>query len=112
MHPAQTRSRTRFAERPRIVGNELRLEILVGVLGCGLAGKRYVGIVDWQQAASLGIVAATAVWMGWRLWRRRRGSGARAIGCGCRGGASAGRAGTIHYHARKGERPRVTIRFG
>ena len=34
---------------------------------------------DWQQAVAIAIVAATAVYLGWRIWRRL--AGKPASGC-------------------------------
>ncbi|MCS7090492.1 MAG: hypothetical protein RMN51_12755 [Verrucomicrobiota bacterium] len=73
--------------------------------------RRYVGFVDWQQAVSLGIVVATAVWMCWRWIRRRRTVGQGDGLCGCSGSRSGGWPGRIVCQARKGERPRVVVHF-
>ena len=79
---------------------------------CGLAGSRYVADVDWQQVAALAIVAATAVGMGWRLFGRRSRPGSRSGFCGCADASASGRRGRILCQARKGERPRITVRLG
>jgi hypothetical protein len=78
--------------------------------GCGSGPGRYVGNVDWQQAASLGIVAVAAIWLLGRLMRRRRQPGSGAGLCGCSGGGK-GQPGSIVCRARKGERPQVVVRF-
>jgi len=64
--------------------------------------------VDWQQLATLVIVAVTAglMWRGWRASRRPRLGAAGACGCGS-GEANAGK--SIRLSGRKGERPRLTV---
>ena len=67
--------------------------------------------MDWQQAASLLIVAGAATLLAWSRLRRRKFSFARDTHCGCAGGGSSGVSGSIVYHARKGERPRVIVKL-
>ena len=68
-------------------------------------------IVNWQQVISLLIVALAAAGFLLAWHRRRRFSFARDTHCGC----SAPRAGetppAITFHARKGQRPQVTVRM-
>ena len=65
--------------------------------------------MDWQDFAALGIVAATAVWLAVRSFRRRR----HAHSCGgCPGTLDASaRQSSIVFHARKGERPVITVKM-
>jgi hypothetical protein len=67
--------------------------------------------MDWQQAAALFIVAGTAALLAWGRLRRRKFSFARDTHCGCAGGGLRGSAGAVVYHARKGEQPRVIVKF-
>jgi hypothetical protein len=67
--------------------------------------------VDWQQIASLIIVATAAAALAWRWQRRRKISFARATHCGCSGTGPAASQNSIIFHARKGERSRVTIKM-
>lgn len=68
--------------------------------------------MDWQQVASLLIVAVAAILLAWGRLRRRKFSLARDTHCGCAGGGSGGTQGSIVYHARKGERPQVIMKLG
>jgi hypothetical protein len=65
--------------------------------------------VDWQQLASLLIVAGAAVWLVAGKLRRRRFSFERDTHCGC-GGQSAPQ-NSIVFRARKGERPEVVLKM-
>jgi hypothetical protein len=67
--------------------------------------------MDWQQAISLGIVAATAAGFGIARWRRRKFSFQRATHCGCAGAGAGAVKSSIIYHARKGGRPRVIVKM-
>jgi len=66
--------------------------------------------MDWQQAVSLLIVAATAGFFLRARFRRRRFSLERDTHCGC--GSPGGRAaqGSIVFHARKGERRQIIVK--
>ncbi len=66
--------------------------------------------MDWQQATSLLIVAATATILVWSRARRRKFSFQRNTSCGC-GSPGAAPKTSIIYHARKGEAPRVILRM-
>ena len=68
--------------------------------------------MDWQQVASLLIVAGAATLLAWGRLCRRKFSFARDTHCGCAGGGAGGTAGSIVYHARKGERPQVIMKLG
>jgi len=67
--------------------------------------------MDWQQLLALLIVASTASLFLWgKLWKRKF-SFEKDTHCGC--GSSRGQIGpaqTIHFKARKGERPKVMVR--
>jgi len=78
---------------------------------CESAFQAYVGRVDWQQMASLIIVTATALALAWSWRRRRKFSFSRDTHCGCSGPGPAASQNSIIFHARKGERPRVTIKM-
>ena len=78
---------------------------------CGASISGYVAAVDWQQAVSLGIVAATATILARPLLRRRKSSVARAMRCVCHSAAHATSASSIIYRARKGERPQVLVKL-
>jgi len=67
--------------------------------------------MDWQQAASLLIVAGAATLLAWGRLRRRRFNFARDSHCGCAGGGPGGPSGSIVYHARKGGRTQVIVRL-
>jgi hypothetical protein len=63
--------------------------------------------MDWQQAAALSIVAATALVFVMARLRRRKFSFGRDTHCGC---SQSPATGTILFHARKGERPKIVVR--
>jgi len=56
------------------------------------------------------IVAAAAAGLLWGLLRRRRFSFQRDTHCGCSTPSRSAREGSIVFHARKGERPRVIVK--
>jgi hypothetical protein len=64
--------------------------------------------MDWQEATALLIVAATATAFAWRKLRPRKFNLQRDTHCGCSPSAAA--APSVVFHARKGERPQITIR--
>ena len=66
--------------------------------------------MDWQQIVSLSIVAATALAFVVARWRRRKFSFQRDTHCGCQGGRTGERS-SIVYSAKKGGRPRVTVKM-
>jgi hypothetical protein len=69
--------------------------------------------MDWQQMVALGIVAVTAALLLWSRARRRKFSLQRDTHCGCsssNAGAGASKS-SIVFHARKGERPTVTMKL-
>lgn len=69
-----------------------------------------LALVDWQQAISLVIVALAAGGFLFARWRRRKFTFARDTHCGC--SSHVGEAPpAITFHARKGQRPRVTVRM-
>lgn len=70
----------------------------------------YLGGMDWQQVASLLIVAATAgLFLTARL-RRRKAVWRRETHCGCGSGARPDAGGSIVFRARKGERRQIIVK--
>jgi len=67
--------------------------------------------MDWQQVASLGIVAATAAVFARRRLRRRKFRFARGTPCGCSSPGQSVPANSIVYRAKKGERPQVLMKW-
>jgi hypothetical protein len=64
--------------------------------------------MDWEQAASFVIVAATAGAFLRAKWRRRKFSLERDTPCGC--GSAPGPRASIVFHARKGQRARIIVK--
>jgi hypothetical protein len=64
--------------------------------------------MDWQQAASFVIVAATAGVFLRAKWRRRKFSLERDTPCGC--ASAPGPGASIVFHARKGQRARIVVK--
>lgn len=67
--------------------------------------------MDWQQAAALVIVGATAGIMLWVRFKPRKFSLEKDTHCGCGSGGKEGPKSSIVYRAKKGERPQVTIKM-
>ena len=67
--------------------------------------------MNWQQAVSLAIVAAVAGLFLWGRLRRRKFSFERDTHCGCSAQGQSGTKSSIVFHARKGERPAVTVKM-
>jgi hypothetical protein len=67
-------------------------------------------IVDWQQLAALIIVGTTACAFVASKLRRRRFTFQRDTACGCGSAPNLGVPQTICYSARKGERPKITVK--
>jgi hypothetical protein len=66
--------------------------------------------MDWQQPVALGIVALAAGGLLWRRFRPRKPlSGGGTEGC-CGGSAASAPQGSIVFHARKGERPKIIVK--
>jgi hypothetical protein len=65
--------------------------------------------MDWQEAMALLIVAVTAAAFAWRRFRPRKFDFHRDTHCGCSSSA-ADSPPSIIFHARKGERSRITVR--
>jgi len=86
------------------VGNALKI-------GCADGFSEYVAGMNWQQAVSLTIVAVVAGLFLWARLRRRRFSFERDTHCGCAAPGQPGTKGSIVFHARKGERPAVTVKM-
>ena len=66
--------------------------------------------MDWQEAAALAIVAATAAVFVWRSMRPRRFQFHRDTHCGCTT-TSSSRASSIVLSSRKGEHPKLTVKM-
>ncbi len=70
----------------------------------------YLAGMDWQQAVSLFIVAATAgVFLRARLHRRKF-KFQQDTHCGCSSPGGAASQNSIVFHARKGERPQIIVK--
>jgi hypothetical protein len=67
--------------------------------------------MDWQQVASLSVVAAAAGLLVWSKLRRRRFSFERHGPCGCAAASQTGSQSSIVLHARKGQRPEVRVKM-
>jgi len=68
--------------------------------------------MDWQQAVSLSIVAATAVLLVGSRLRRRKFSLKPGNPCGCALADSGARGESIVFRARKGARPEILVKLG
>jgi len=67
--------------------------------------------MGWQEILALSIVALTAVAFAWSRWRPRPFSLQRDTHCGCAAANSSPARQSIVFHARKGERPQVVVKF-
>jgi hypothetical protein len=67
--------------------------------------------MDWQQIVSLTIVGVAAVALLRAKYRRRKFSFERDTHCGCAVADPSAAQGSIIFHARKGERPRVLVKM-
>jgi hypothetical protein len=67
--------------------------------------------MEWQQFTSLIIVAFAAAALVWAKFRRRKFSFQRDTHCGCSGDRGSHGQGSVIFHARKGESPRVLIKM-
>jgi hypothetical protein len=67
--------------------------------------------MDWQQIAALGIVGVTALIFVSAQFRPRKFNFQRDTHCGCGSGSGSIPKSSIVFHARKGERPRVTLKM-
>ncbi len=68
--------------------------------------------MDWQQPLALLVVAVTAGLLILRQYRLRKAVFRQTSTCGCAGAAGPRPEGSIVYHARKGERPRLIVKRG
>jgi hypothetical protein len=66
--------------------------------------------MDWQETTALLIVAATAAAFAWHRFRPRKFSFQRDTHCGCSSSVTDQPPPSIVFHARKGERPQITVR--
>jgi hypothetical protein len=78
---------------------------------CASAVPDYLPAMDWQQVASLLIVAAAAVPTRGATLRRRRFQFGRDTHCGCTSPAQHAPKSSIVFHARKGEKPTVHVKM-
>ncbi len=67
--------------------------------------------MDWQQLVALVIVAAAAVALLGRRFRRRKFSFARDTHCGCVAVQDSSPQSSIVFRARNGERPEVLVKM-
>lgn len=67
--------------------------------------------MDWQQITALAIVAVTAALFAGSRLRRRKFNFQRDTHCGCASPARDGTKQSIVFHARRGERPVVTVKM-
>jgi hypothetical protein len=67
--------------------------------------------MNWQQAISLMVVAVVAGLFLRGCLRRRKFSFVRDTHCGCGAPGQPVTKGSIVFHARKGERPAVTVKM-
>jgi hypothetical protein len=68
--------------------------------------------VDWQQPVALLIVALAAGGLLGRQLRPRKPLSGGHDGCGCAGSSGPAQKGSIVFHARKGERPKIIVKSG
>jgi hypothetical protein len=68
--------------------------------------------MDWQQPVALLIVATAAGGLLWRQFRPRKPFAGGHDGCGCAGPSGPAQKGSIVFHARRGERPKVIVKQG
>jgi hypothetical protein len=67
--------------------------------------------MDWQQCASLLIVAVAASLLGASLFRRRKFRLSRDTPCGCSAASSGAFQPSITYRVRKGQRPEIVVKW-
>jgi hypothetical protein len=67
--------------------------------------------MDWQELVALSIVVLTAAAFGWSKLRRRRFSFGHDSHCGCSSPGQTTPQHSIVFHARKGERPKMTVKM-
>jgi hypothetical protein len=67
--------------------------------------------MDWQQLASLAIVASAVLWLAESKFRRRKFSFERDTHCGCAAVPISSPQSSIVFRARKGERGEVRVRM-
>jgi hypothetical protein len=74
--------------------------------------ERVYSSMDWQQIASLTVVAATAGIFMWTKLRRRKFSFEQDTHCGCASGTGTGTGSrtSIVFSARKGYRPKIIMK--
>jgi len=80
------------------------------IIYCAAAWLDYLASMDWQQAVSLLIVAATAGFFLWARFRRRKFSLERNTHCGCASPGGPASKGSIVFRARKGERRQIIVK--
>ncbi|HEY1171262.1 MAG TPA: hypothetical protein VGH19_07850 [Verrucomicrobiae bacterium] len=67
--------------------------------------------MDWQQPIALMIVASTAGVFLWQWLRPKRLGHKKGTVCGCSTNSVSAPKPTVIYHARKGERPQITVKM-
>ncbi len=67
--------------------------------------------MDWQETVALAMVVLTAAVFAWRTLRPRRFRFERDTHCGCAAPGPNAPRHSIVFHARKGERPQVTLKM-
>ena len=77
---------------------------------CEAAWLDYLAKMDWQQAVSLLIIAATAGLFLLGRFRRRKFSLERDTHCGCASPDGPVSKSSIVFRARKGERPQIIVK--
>jgi len=80
------------------------------IIYCTAARLDCLAAMDWQQAVSLLIVAATAGLFLWARFRRRKFSLERDTHCGCASPGGPASKSSIIFRARKGERPQIVVK--
>jgi hypothetical protein len=67
--------------------------------------------MDWQEFAVFSIVAATALIFLANKFRKKKFNFQRDTHCGCSSPSQTGPKQSIIFHARKGERPQITVKM-
>jgi hypothetical protein len=80
------------------------------IIYCEAAWLDYLANMDWQQAVSLLIVAATAGLFLRARFRRRKFSVERDTHCGCASAGGRASKSSIVFRARKGARPQIIVK--
>ena len=65
--------------------------------------------MDWQQPVALGIVAVTAIFLGWSQLRQRK-TFEKSLPCGCGKGRTGLKPASILIQSRRGEPQKIIFR--